>query len=263
MLPSICSHERSTKQPVYPGGIALITPNSIPLNTMSVSDAILPRATHSNAGPVAGEVVLYRFLLPYSEVPAKQDMVLLSHSERSRALSCQQPVKGAMFATGRAQLRRVLAHALNVPPTALKINTEFGGRPCLLSEENELYFNLSYQGQLCVIVLSQQKIGVDVQLLSSRSRAAFQQFFAVELASTELDEARIWVRMEAFGKMTGNGLKMGLRTLFSIATGSCAAPVNCYFLDYKLSDQIFVSVCVAAVTNGNASLSCSINPMDE
>lgn len=208
---------------------------------------VIPSSAYAHVYPSAGEILLYCFLLTTSNTPSQEDLLLLSPHERKRALSYRLPVKGARFTARRAQLRRVLALALNVSPLNLVIHHEPTGRPQLVTKGTSLFFSLSYEAPWCVIALSQSShIGIDIQQLSSRSQIAFEHFFSKEMQYTQLDATQIWVRMEAIGKMTSQGLNLGMRSLFSIATGACEAPSNCYFVDFKLSEKLLGTVCVKA-----------------
>ncbi len=87
------------------------------------------------------------------------------------------------------------------------------GKPYL--ENNELYFNISHSGDYCVIVISDNEIGVDIQKLSYKPKVAkrFYNKKEQELATNEVEFTKIWTIKEAYVKKLGIGLSYGLENV--------------------------------------------------
>ena len=174
----------------------------------------------------------------------------LAPDERRRAATTPMSVKGVRFAVARDCLRRILADFLDMRPQEIVIPSSYGKPFNLTRSKPPVFFNISYEELWCVIVLCKVQIGVDIQILEGRRLEAFQQLFHEHLkhrdcfSQPNLPEAYIWARMEAFGKMTGQGLGVGLKRLFEIATGLIDPPTACRFYDFRFIDGIVGAVCV-------------------
>lgn len=89
-----------------------------------------------------------------------------------------------------------------------------GGKPYL--EGNPFYFSLSHSGAYVLCAVSGQEIGADIQEMhrGNEMRTAERFFAQEELAMLKscVEEERaalfykLWVRKEAFGKLTGQGI---------------------------------------------------------
>ncbi len=133
----------------------------------------------------------------------------------------------------RAQLRRILGDAINLPPDQVPLMISTNGKPELSPPFLQLHFNLSHCSKLAIIALSSDgPVGVD---LEQRSRAegllgcevSFCHPLEIDsLPSEPADRAgqllQIWTCKEAVLKALGTGLShppAAVRILFQ--------PSNC------------------------------------
>lgn len=99
----------------------------------------------------------------------------------------------------------------------LELAMDYGekGKPYL--REYPLFFNLSHSGEYVVCAVSDREIGVDIQQCGAvRVRRLAERFFSAEenreLAACGNEKERLelfyrlWVRKEAYGKMSGEGI---------------------------------------------------------
>lgn len=104
-------------------------------------------------------------------------------------------------------------------PLSLEYTYGEQGKPYL--KNYPYYFNISHSGKLVLCVLSEQEVGADIQLKSSRvNERILQRFFSTEekayweQCGTETEKRdffyRMWCRKEAYGKLTGEGIKDAL-----------------------------------------------------
>ena len=85
-----------------------------------------------------------------------------------------------------------------------------------MGDKSDIYFNISHSGEYCVLALSDENVGVDIQQARKVNLRIAEKWFNekeneyVKGASTE-DEAlmrfaRIWSAKESYAKYTGKGL---------------------------------------------------------
>lgn len=121
-----------------------------------------------------------------------------------------------------AQLRIVLAGAVNTTPEQLRIHNAEYGKPYLV-DYPDLAFNLSHTGNKMVVAIAHNcDLGVDIEQCKPRKNLAalVDKCFAEEEKSywQQLPESQqtqafyhFWVRKEAFVKATGRGIALGLQ----------------------------------------------------
>ncbi len=151
---------------------------------------------------------------------------LLDASELARAAAYHQPLDVARFITGRAALRRLVGHALGMPPEMLQWDQGAHGKLGLHAQHAAgLEFNLSHSGNWVLVALSSLgAVGVDVEriedhrdlsalaarvfsprereILNARSGRQLVEFFY-----------RTWTCKEAWIKALGAGLSYPLEQL--------------------------------------------------
>ncbi len=202
----------------------------------------------------SGNILLHGFRLPIFSFSSKSNMKHLPMVQHRTAEIERAPAYDPRFAAVRTRLCRILSVILNKPHQDINMTVLTTGRPGLAGEDASVSFSLSYyQSRYCVIALCRgARIGADIQFLNEHRLANFRWLFDDFLSRREqffhpgLTEAEIWVRMEAFSKMTGQGLEAGLRRLFSIATGLSVSPIACSFSDFRLAG-IAGAVCTEGV----------------
>lgn len=100
-------------------------------------------------------------------------------------------------------------------PRALEYTYGANGKPYL--KNSPYYFNLSHSGEYIFCVISMQEVGVDIQWAKPlKDDRIARRFFAEEekqaLAKCDSEQERqrlfyrLWVRKEAYGKLTGQGV---------------------------------------------------------
>jgi 4'-phosphopantetheinyl transferase len=148
----------------------------------------------------------------------------LAPAEHARAARYGRDDLKRRYVVGRASLRWVLAHALDVAPGDVPIVRGERGRP-MLEGAHALDFNISHTGGMALIGLTRAgRIGVDVERLERNVNAdglARRVLAPAERATlAPLDESgrrarflRYWTCKEAMSKATGDGLAAPFRRL--------------------------------------------------
>lgn len=94
------------------------------------------------------------------------------------------------------------------------------GKPYLKS--SELYFNISHDKNMIVLVTSDKEIGVDLEYLTYKPSVVNKYFTPREQEiikkskNKEYDFTKIWVMKEAYVKMLGTGILYGLERVDTI-----------------------------------------------
>lgn len=185
----------------------------------SLQSAVRLASPCDDSGP---EIVLFTWRLESCATAARQLEHLLSDDERIRRDRFLNPRNGARFASGRAELRRILAAKLGKDPSALRFQYDAYGKP-ELAEPGLLHFNLSHTQDQAVLALSQtHAVGVDIETVGK-----FEETVA-RLLLTDLEFAtlsglpegqrrilfyRYWTCKEAIVKAVGCGLSVFPRSV--------------------------------------------------
>lgn len=94
------------------------------------------------------------------------------------------------------------------------------GKPYL--KNNELYFNISHDKNMTVLVTSDKEIGVDLEYLTYKQSVVNKYFTPTEQEiikkskNKEYDFTKIWVMKESYVKMLGIGILYGLEKVDTI-----------------------------------------------
>lgn len=116
--------------------------------------------------------------------------------------------------TSHELLNKVL-HLHGINKYTLVYN-EFG-KPYL--ENNLLFFNISHDKDITVLVISDKEIGIDLEYLTYRKSVICKYFNEKEQQimkksnNLEYDFTKIWVMKESFVKKKGIGLQFGLKNV--------------------------------------------------
>ena len=118
--------------------------------------------------------------------------------------------------TGELLLRYGLWKTFGIAPDTVKTAVNDLGKPYLISHP-DLYFNVSHTGSRCICAVGDCPLGVDIEEVREirHEKLANRYFTAEELASyyslggDENAFFTLWTRKEAFGKLTGRGLRPG------------------------------------------------------
>jgi 4'-phosphopantetheinyl transferase len=141
-------------------------------------------------------------------------MAVLDATERQRAARLHFDRDRQHFVLGRAFLRRVLAGYSDRPPEAIALAQGPHGKPALADPDDELRFNFSRSGPICVVAVTKgAEIGVDVEELRSvrdmDNALTPRERTLVRAAPHERRDGillRCWTRKEAVLKAAGTGL---------------------------------------------------------
>lgn len=116
---------------------------------------------------------------------------------------CQIPAKA--LECQDCTVRELLLESHGVRPLTYRYGQN--GKPYF--EDIPLYFSISHSGDYVLLAVSGQEIGADIQKMRDfQVEKLASRFFAPE-ESEQKDEAgffRLWVRKEAWGKLTGQGV---------------------------------------------------------
>lgn len=105
-----------------------------------------------------------------------------------------------------------------IPDTNIIYNEH--GKPYL--KNNELFFNISHDKNMTVLVTSDKEIGVDLEYLTFKESVVNKYFTPREQEiikkskNKEYDFTKIWVMKEAYVKMLGTGILYGLEKVDTI-----------------------------------------------
>jgi 4'-phosphopantetheinyl transferase len=183
-------------------------------------------------GLSANMVRLWRIRLdhPGSVVAAASE--LLSPPERTHAARGSAVVARRRI-LARAGLRTVLGCHTGLPPAAVRFHYGSFGKPRLGQSEGSagIRFNLSTTGDLCLIAVATDEIGLDVEHIAPRANldGVASRFFAPDEVSAIQQRRgddrlraffRTWTLKEALVKADGRGLTLPFdRFIVSIEDG--------------------------------------------
>jgi 4'-phosphopantetheinyl transferase len=207
------------------------------------------------------EVSLYLIRLPDKGALRERDLLELSPAERDRARRFISPLHGLRYARSHTALRHLLGRRMRLAPAALEFVTNAFGKPALI--QGGAHFNLSHSGDLALIGLAENPIGVDVEWAdetASDLRAIAERMFAPEefdqvASAAEFTSAfyRCWVRKEAVVKAEGEGLSLPLRS-FSVRP-STGAPIDVH-MGKERDRRIWRVLDVAVPLGYSAAMAC-------
>ncbi|MEB8337514.1 4'-phosphopantetheinyl transferase family protein [Streptomyces endophyticus] len=175
--------------------------------------------------------------------PPSHVLAELDRRERHRASGFLRPRDRLRYVAAHVVLRRVLALYLGLEPGAVR----FGradcprcrgphGRPEVRDAEGAPHFSLSHSGDLAMVAVAREPVGVDVQTVPSLEtmelcghRLHPQEWAEMsELPAGEraLAFARVWARKEAYLKGLGFGLARRLDADYLGGRGRLAGAVG-------------------------------------
>ncbi len=196
-----------------------------------------------------GEVRLICWRITLSDRRLNELLPLLSAEEKARANRFTKKRLTASFVAARTGLRVWLAQFLDCLPEEIEFDYGPKGKPTLAQNFLELtrskldivpHFNLAHSGELALLAISKEPIGVDIERhrpLRSASGMAQRWYSAREqLRITKHAEAdqlaeffHIWSLKESILKFVGSGVGESLpmlETPSDLTGGITAAPPN-------------------------------------
>ena len=116
--------------------------------------------------------------------------------------------------TGELLLRYGAWQLFGISPTSLQTAEDSLGKPQVISHQG-VHFSISHTGTLCLCAVGDVAVGADIQRVVPvrHHRLAERYFTPAELAAYrgagETEDAffTLWAKKEAFGKLTGLGLR--------------------------------------------------------
>jgi 4'-phosphopantetheinyl transferase len=146
-------------------------------------------------------------------------MAVLSEDELRRAERFRVEAARRRFVTARVMLRRLLGRRLGLAPAGLIVTIGPRGKPELESLPAAPHFNLAHSGDLAVVAIASQEVGVDVEELRPVPRAGrlAARFFseserrwlsALPAARRDRSFLDLWTCKEAYLKAAGTGIQL-------------------------------------------------------
>ncbi len=170
-----------------------------------------------------------------ADVPAEPSAWMTVH-ELQRLDAMSAPARRDSFVAGHWQARRLAAQALQVETIRIGMDAHPDGRPRLLldAQPAPLQLSLSHGADCLALAVSEQPVGVDVELPRKRRdwlAVAGHVFSPDEIAQLHACEGEMrsalfhhyWALKEAHGKRSGQGLQLGQTRRF--AACESAAPL--------------------------------------
>ncbi|MGI9457626.1 MAG: 4'-phosphopantetheinyl transferase family protein [Aeoliella sp.] len=178
--------------------------------------------------PRIGELHLWKWrtdnALPNIESPKIESLNIeaLSVDERGRYDRFVDDEVRSKFLVAHVGLRRLLGNYLGCEPGVVELENSLTGKPRMAG--GSLRFNMSHSGELVVVAVSCDEVGIDVERV--RTVASLPALAARYMTSNEqaaIDEAsederlatffQLWTRKEAAVKLTGLGLQAAVGLL--------------------------------------------------
>ena len=162
----------------------------------------------------------------------------LNKSEQQRAARFIDPKHGRNFTLVRGLLRHWLACYLNQKPESIVFRYNKHGQPSVDNLNSEhFYFNISHSADMAAFAFGRNRVGIDIEMVKSmknldamtrhiahpKEYAEFQHLSEPEALDAFF---RLWTRKEAFIKANGQGLSMGLRSIFIGTQTQCIPTVE-------------------------------------
>lgn len=153
---------------------------------------------------------------------------VINAEERVRADRFINPTHGENFRLVRGVLRQCLAEYLELPAQAIRFDTNQYGKPEVAADQNQraVHFNLTHSHRMAAFSFSLGNcVGVDIEFIKPLknmtglahhvcSPKEMEEFLALAPAQQQDAFFRLWTRKEAFIKAKGQGLSMGLRSIY-------------------------------------------------
>ena len=147
---------------------------------------------------------------------------VVSDYRREKLCTLQRPEDRRRALGAELLLLHALGRCCPELPLPPRIECEEGGKPFL--RDAGIHFNLSHSGDFAACALSEEDVGLDLQIpISAQERLLRRVLTAQEREYLEYSKDRdaafteLWCRKESFIKATGRGLAAGLDSF-------CAAP---------------------------------------
>ncbi len=176
------------------------------------------------------------------------DLSVLNAEERRRAGAFVHGRDRIRYGVAHTALRRVLGACVGLAPEAIVLGRDTcpccggpHGRPVLTDPPFPVHFSLSHGGDVVMIGVASEAIGVDVEPVALRRAvgdlaAALHPAEQAELAALPAEDrpagfTRVWTRKEAYLKGIGTGLGRDLAADYLGTTERAAPPAGWTVVD--------------------------------
>lgn len=118
----------------------------------------------------------------------------------------------------RLMLIRDGLRRLNLPISPISLEVENGGKPYLMSGKDRIEISLSHTKETIVVVVSKKaRIGVDIEDVNRIVSDKLLNRIVSLIDENKIEPIRLWTIKEAFLKMTGSGLRLGMKNVKIVA----------------------------------------------
>lgn len=154
--------------------------------------------------------------------------------------------------------RYAICNKLGVKNSKLAFSNNKYGKPVLLQPEG-IFFNISHSGDWVVCAVSNEPVGIDVEMIkpvefNTIARRFFTETEYNDLMSKENNERlkyfyTLWTLKESYIKAVGKGLSIPLNSFSiqienrNIMINTCSEFNPCFFKLYEIDEYHLVAVC--------------------
>lgn len=179
--------------------------------------------------PSAGEIHVWRIELLRADDVVERLKDYLADDELAKAACYHFASDRRRSIVRRAALRTILAGYLAIEPAAIRFTYGPQGKPAVATPGVEIHFNASHSGELALVAVAGQPLGVDLERCREMADAELvaRRFFtpnevAVQRAAADPNRLFLqhWTRKEAIIKAVGKGLSMPLNAFDVSAAGA-------------------------------------------
>lgn len=188
-----------------------------------------PSESYTRRSPPSGEVHVWRIALAQADDVVERLKNHLADDELAKAARYHFASDRRRSIVRRAALRTILAGYLVIDPAAIQFTYGPQGKPAAATPGGELHFNASHSGELALVAVAGQPLGVDLERWREVADADLvaRRFFtpdevAVQRAAADPNRLFLqhWTRKEAIIKAVGKGLTMPLNAFDVSAAGA-------------------------------------------
>jgi len=176
----------------------------------------------SGIGISPGEIQVWWTSVHHAEPQIEEQLRVLDDGERKRAARFRVEAARRRFIGARAVLRSILGRAVGIDAKNVAFAYGKHGKPRLAA--GGPCFNTTDSGDVVVVALASEELGVDVEVVRSLTRrdrlarriCTDREIEALEsMSKTERETAllRLWTCKEAGLKAIGTGLRGGMRNV--------------------------------------------------
>jgi 4'-phosphopantetheinyl transferase len=168
----------------------------------------------------------------FDPLPARV-LETLSESEHATAGRFRFAADRQRFVLARSMVRHLVGAAAGTAPAEVRLVSTAYGKPCLADPDASVHFNVSHSGDLVLVALAHEPVGVDIEqhrsgmelpaIAASCFSPAERSDIFVTPEDAHMKFFRYWACKEAWIKADGRGLSLPLVdfTLTGVEDGVC------------------------------------------